>query len=103
MGLSAEERRQWRELEQQLAVEDPRLTQLTGNHRIPHRTAGSPTAMIITFVAFMVLILAVIVKIPLIGILGIILMILGGTQYHLSRREGRLPKGSTQKHGDVAR
>lgn len=92
MGLSAEERRQWRELEQQLAAEDPRLAQLTGNRRIPHRAAGSPAAMIIMLVAFMVLILAVIVKIPLIGILGIILMILGGTRYHLSRREGQLPK-----------
>lgn len=102
MGLSAEERRQWRELERQLTAEYPRLVQLTGGRRITHHMAGSPAALIIMLVAFMVLILAVIVKIPLIGILGFILMIFGGARLHRPGREGQPVKGPAQTRGDIA-
>ena len=101
MGLSAEERRQWRELERQLAAEDPRLAQLTGGRRVARHTAGSPVGLVMVLVAFAVLILAVIVKIPLIGILGFVLMIFGGTRIHLSGREGRPAKGPAQARGDI--
>lgn len=101
MGLSAEERRQWRELERQLAAEDPRLAQLTGSRRITHHIAGSPVGLVMVLVAFAVLILAVIVKVPLIGIFGFVLMIFGGTRIHLSGREGRRAKGSAQTLGDI--
>lgn len=101
MRLSAKERRQWRELERQLAAEDPRLAQLTGGRGIARHTAGSPVGLGMVLVAFTVLILAVIVKIPLVGIFGFVLMIFGGTRIYLSGHEGRPAKGSAQARGDI--
>ncbi|MHA7145339.1 DUF3040 domain-containing protein [Arthrobacter sp. TmT3-37] len=101
MGLSAEERRQWRELERQLAAEDPRTVQLSGSGWIRRTTDGSPAQVVIVLVAFVLLILAAIVNIPLIGIFGIILMIIGGTRAHLAGRSCQPAKGRAQTRGDI--
>ncbi|MEC5198488.1 Flp pilus assembly protein TadB [Arthrobacter sp. PL16] len=80
MALSAEERRQWRKLERQLAAEDPRFKPQSASR------AGTALALAMVLVAFVFVIVAVIVRIPLIGILGFALMIIGGTRF---RRFGR--------------
>jgi hypothetical protein len=85
MVLSAEERRQWDELERQLAAEDPGFKPQSAGR------AGTALALAMVLVAFVMVIVAVIVKIPLIGILGFALMIVGGTRFRrLGRQDGLL-------------
>ena len=86
MALSAEERRQWNELVLQLAAEDPELSRpMTdgGSTRRAARTAKSALGLVL--IAFVIVLLAVIVKIPLIGVLGFALMIMGGTRFLRSK------------------
>ncbi|MFJ6002296.1 DUF3040 domain-containing protein [Arthrobacter sp. NPDC092385] len=101
MTLAAEERRQWRELERQLAAEEPLLVQLTGGRGTKHRTAGSTGALVMVLVAFVVLILAVMTEIPLIGVLGLVLMIVGGSRVHLSGHKDQLAEGQPKDSGGV--
>jgi cytochrome c biogenesis protein ResB len=97
MALSAEERRQWTELERQLAGGDLEVRQSGGSRRSTAYVAGAAgvarrvLASVIVVVAFTILILAVVVKILLIGVLGFVLMIIGGTQF-------RLPTSNSRPH-----
>lgn len=92
MALSAEERRQWRELEWQLAAEDPELARSVMDRGFAGRatrTAGTGSAVGLVLVAFALVLLAVLVKIPLIGVLGFGLMIMGGMTFPRSRSKDR--------------
>lgn len=95
MALSAEERRQWTELERQLAVGGPQVRPSSGSHRSGHYIASTAgvarrvLALVIVLVAFTIVILAVVVKILLIGVVGFVLMIIGGTQFRLPTPNGR--------------
>ncbi|BBE24658.1 hypothetical protein MN0502_35410 (plasmid) [Arthrobacter sp. MN05-02] len=105
MALSAEERRQWKELERQLAAEDPKLarsvmdSELTG--RVT-RTAGTGSSPGLVLVAFALVLLAVLVKIPLIGVLGFGLMIMGGITFLRSRSKDRPLSWSDRASKDVS-
>ena len=88
MALSAEERRQWKELERQLTAEDPELARSVMDRGFAGRatrTAGTGSAVGLVLVAFVLVLLAVIVKVPLIGVLGFGLMIMGGMTFLRSR------------------
>ncbi len=105
MALSAEERRQWRELERQLTPEVPTRAQPVRDRGIKRRTtclAGSILALVVVLVALAIVILAVIVKVLLIGVLGFVLMIFGGTR--LQPPEGKDQQTSTidPPYGDVS-
>jgi hypothetical protein len=86
MALSAQERRQWNELERQLTTENS----LRGRSPEPSRpevrtvrtvrTARTVLGSVIVLGALSLVILAVVVKILLIGVLGFVLMIVGGTR-----------------------
>ncbi|MHA7190622.1 DUF3040 domain-containing protein [Arthrobacter sp. MDT2-16] len=91
MALSAEERRQWRELERQLTPETSTMAQPARNRDIKRHTTGSVgsiIALVVVLVAFSVVILAVVVKVLLLGVLGFVLMIFGGTRFRIPVREG---------------
>jgi hypothetical protein len=102
MALSAEERRQWTELERQLAAGRPQVHPSSGSHRSGHYVAGTAgvarrvLALVIVVVAFTIVILAVVVKILLIGVLGFVLMIIGGTQFRFPTSDGRPPVAATR-------
>ncbi|WP_157940236.1 DUF3040 domain-containing protein [Arthrobacter ruber] len=105
MPLSAEERRQWRELERQLTPDVPTVAQPTRDRGIRHRTMGlacSILALGFVLVAFSVVILAVLVKVLLLGVLGFVLMIVGGTRLQHPRRKGQLTKAAAPMSTDVA-
>ncbi|MHA7279877.1 DUF3040 domain-containing protein [Arthrobacter sp. MDT2-2] len=84
MALSAQERRQWNELERQLVAGSPQAGQLiegSGLVRYVARTTGAVLTLAVVLVAFMIVVLAVIVKVLLVGVLGFVLMIIGGTEF----------------------
>lgn len=97
MALSAQERRQWKELERQLVAGSAQGGLPVGDSRSAQdvaRNAGTVLVLVMVLVAFMIVILAVVVKILLIGVLGFILMIIGGTEFHFpssTKRAANLP------------
>ncbi|MHA7181312.1 DUF3040 domain-containing protein [Arthrobacter sp. MDB2-24] len=102
MALSAEEPRQWAELERQLAAGRPQLHPSNGSRRSAHYRASTAgvarrvLALVIVLVAFTIVTLAVVVKILLIGVLGFVLMIFGGTQFRPPTSYGRRPVVATR-------
>ncbi len=94
MPLSEEERRQLAALEQLLVGEDPALVRAferTVSYRSRIRTLM--TILLIT-VAFAILMIGIITKLPFIGALGFILMILGGITMHPRRQRNPLSEHS---------
>jgi hypothetical protein len=97
MALSARERRQWRELECQLVAEAnvadrPATEQRASDNENGYRITsviGSVLAGVVVVGAFLLIILAVIVKLLIVGVFGFALMVFGGTRVRSFRHDVR--------------